>query len=84
MSNGRGARFAFLTALGLMRRGFFIPYRYADRVPAPGARAPYDAMEALLGAHEAVFLALLDRVEEQAAARAAIPRATRGPGAPPP
>jgi predicted O-methyltransferase YrrM len=73
MSNGRGSRFAFLTALGLKRRGFFIPYRYADRVPAPGTRAPYDAIEALFAAHEAVFLALLDRVEEQRATLLAIP-----------
>ena len=29
------------TVLGLGRKGFFIPYRYAHALPRPGARAPY-------------------------------------------
>jgi len=62
---GRGARFAFLTAFGIARLGFFIPYRHAGRVPGPGTRAPYGPIERLFAAHEAVFQATLDRVEDQ-------------------
>jgi hypothetical protein len=36
--------------LGLARRGFFIPYRYADRLPSAGNRPPYPAIEARLAA----------------------------------
>jgi len=62
----RGSRFALTTVLGLGRRGFFIPYRHAPRVPAPGTRPTYAAIETLFAAHEAVFLAMLDRVEDLA------------------
>ena len=31
------------TVLGLARKGFFIPYRYANVVPRPGARALRDS-----------------------------------------
>jgi predicted O-methyltransferase YrrM len=66
MGPWRGNRFALMTALGLGRRGFFIPYRHAHRVPAPGTRPTYAAIETLFAAHEAVFLAMLDRVEDLA------------------
>jgi predicted O-methyltransferase YrrM len=32
------------TVLGLRRRGFFIPYRYADTLPEAGGILPYDPM----------------------------------------
>lgn len=66
MGRQRGTGFAVLTALGLARRGFFIPYRHAHRLAAPGTRPPYGAVETLFAAHEAVFLAMLDRVEDLA------------------
>jgi hypothetical protein len=56
----RRARLGLPTVLGLRPRGFFIPYRYADRMPLPGALAPYGAVEAVLQAHAPAFLALLD------------------------
>ena len=60
----RRGRLAWLTALGLARMGFFIPYRYAGRVAAAGTRPPYAAIERLFAGHEAVFRATLDRVED--------------------
>ena len=36
------------TVLGLARKGFFIPYRYAHALPRPGARAPYAILGELL------------------------------------
>jgi hypothetical protein len=35
------------TILGLARRGFFIPYRYAGGVPRAGSSSPYAAIESL-------------------------------------
>ena len=49
-----------MTVLNLAKRGFFIPYRYADRLPGPGARMAYPAAEARLANAEAQFQALLD------------------------
>ncbi len=51
--------FGLLTVLGLSRRGFFIPYRYAERLPGPGKRAGYPEAEAILARAEARFLDLL-------------------------
>lgn len=50
----------------LMRRprGFFIPHRYADRLPRAGERGPYDAIEDRFSSRRAAFeegLALIDR-----------------------
>ncbi len=52
--------FGLVTVLNLAKRGFFIPYRYADRLPGPGARTAYPAAEARLSRAEAKFRALLD------------------------
>ncbi|MDX1575013.1 MAG: class I SAM-dependent methyltransferase [Kiloniellales bacterium] len=49
-----------LTVLNLARRGFFIPYRYAERLPRPGARNPYPAAEARLAGAKSRFRALLE------------------------
>ncbi|HLB80698.1 MAG TPA: hypothetical protein VJJ77_09345, partial [Dongiaceae bacterium] len=46
------------TVFGLARRGFFIPYRYAGRLPA--AQAPYAAIEALFAARTDGFAAAVD------------------------
>jgi hypothetical protein len=43
-----------------LRRGFFIPYRYAHRLAAPGARPTYRAIGDLLAAREDRFAAVLD------------------------
>lgn len=51
---------AVSTVLGRRPRGFFIPYRYAHRIPA--RRPPYPAFEALFAAHRADFQAVLDAV----------------------
>ena len=47
--------------LGGRPGGFFIPYRYADQVPAAGTRAPYPAAEAVLAAALPEMTAALER-----------------------
>ncbi len=76
--SARRLRFGLATVLGLAKRGFFIPYRYAGTLPPPGTRAPYDAIEALFDAHRADFAALLDGLADYAEPFAAI-----GPDSPP-
>jgi len=56
------------TVLGLRPRGWFIPHRYAAHLPPPGTQPSYPAIEALFGAHEAQFAAVLDLVDVHAAA----------------
>ena len=63
------------TVLGVARRGYFIPYRYADRLPKV---AGYEAIEALFRRREPAFAAVLDRIEAHADALRAI-----GDGPPP-
>ncbi len=53
------------TVLGLSRRGFFIPHRYAKDLPGPGERAPYEAIAALFARHEDDFAATLAKIETQ-------------------
>lgn len=43
------------TLFGFAPRGFFLPYRYADRLPGPGQRRAYEAIEARFRALEAEF-----------------------------
>ena len=76
--SARRLRFGLATVLGLAKRGFFIPYRYADTLPPPGARPPYRAIEALFDAHRAAFVTLIDGLGGYADAFAAI-----GPDDPP-
>ena len=76
--SARRLRFGLATVLGLAKRGFFIPYRYADALPPPGARPTYRAIEALFDAHRAEFVALIDGLGVYADAFAAI-----GPDNPP-
>ncbi len=56
------------TVLGLARKGFFIPYRYAHVLPRPGARAPYAILGELLHQHEDDFRTLLDGMDGFASA----------------
>ncbi len=55
----RATRFGLLTVLGLARRGFFIPYRYADTVEAAG----YPALEPVFSAAEPAMRAVLAAIE---------------------
>jgi len=73
----RRLRLGVPTVLGLARRGFFIPYRYADRLPPAGARPPYPAIEARLAAATPAFL-------ERLASLALHREALAGIGAAPP
>ncbi len=52
-----------LTALGLARRGFYIPCRGAAGLPLPGALPPYAALAALMAAGESAFAAHLALIE---------------------
>lgn len=74
--SGRARRrriwFGLLTVLDLAKRGFFIPYRYADRLPGPGARGPYPAAEARLARAEGRFRDLLEDLGRYQAALEAI------------
>lgn len=44
-----------LTVLNLARRGFFIPYRYAESLPGPGERPAYPPVEKILEAQRHAF-----------------------------
>jgi hypothetical protein len=58
--------------LGLARRGFFIPYRYAAELPAAGTRPPYPAVEALFAEGRSRFAALLAAMDRRRDALLAI------------
>jgi hypothetical protein len=62
----RRLRLGLTTLLGLRKRGFFIPYRYADRVPSREDRPPYHALEPLFATAEPTFLALLEAMNRHA------------------
>ena len=68
----RRLAFCLSTVLGLKRRGFFIPYRYADQLPRHGKQRAYEALEPLFRAAEPAFLDVLARMGFHAAALAAI------------
>jgi hypothetical protein len=72
VTNFRRLWFGLATVLGLARRGFFIPYRYAADLTAPGARPPYDPVARLFAGHEADFAAMLARLDHYADALMAI------------
>lgn len=57
-----------LTALGMARRGFFIPCRGAAELPAPGSLPPYAALSTVMAARESAFAAHLAVIEGFAAA----------------
>ncbi|HYD98304.1 MAG TPA: class I SAM-dependent methyltransferase [Alphaproteobacteria bacterium] len=51
--------FGLSTTLGLAQRGFFIPFRHADRLPPPGRTDAYPAIAALMAARREAFSDLL-------------------------
>jgi hypothetical protein len=55
--------FGLQTLLGLKRRGFFIPYRYADGLPKPGGIPAYGALEARFAGAEPEMTACLGLIE---------------------
>ena len=55
----RRLRLGLSTLLGFGKRGFFIPYRYADQVPARRDRASYEALEPIFAEAAERFAALL-------------------------
>ncbi len=60
----RALRMGLATVLGTARRGFFIPYRYADAVPSPVAS--YDAIASRLEASRPAFTAHIAAIERLA------------------
>jgi hypothetical protein len=56
----RRLRLGLVTLFGFKKRGFFIPYRYADQVSARAERLPYHALEPLFAAAEPTFFALIE------------------------
>jgi hypothetical protein len=64
----RRLAFGLLTLFGVRRRGFFIPYRYADQLPEFRMRAGYPSLEPLFTAAEADFAAVLRRIDAYAVA----------------
>jgi len=73
-SRGRRRRLVLglATVLGVAKRGFFIPYCYAGRVPKPDRRPPYAELESLFAAHEGAFGALLSEIDQFAEALGAL------------
>lgn len=59
----RRFRFGVATLTGLARRGFFIPYRYADAVPKAGRRPEALAASRAFAAAEPMFLKILADIE---------------------
>jgi len=59
----RRARLGLLTVLGLARRGYFIPYRFAESLPAPGRVPAYPALAALFKQAEPAFADTLAAIE---------------------
>ena len=69
---GRRLALGLATLLGIRRQGFFIPYRYADQLPAPGRLPPYAAMAARLARCSPAMTQVLDWINGYAADLAAI------------
>lgn len=74
----RRLRFGLATLLGWQKRGFFIPYRYADQIAEPGRRPAYEQLETLFAAAEPQFAQLLATLADYRDALSAI-----GPDTPP-
>lgn len=64
--------FGLSTLLGIRKRGFFIPYRYADQID--GVRSPYTTLEATFRAAEPDFSRLIQSFETYEPALRAIGR----------
>ena len=64
---GRRLALGLATLLGIRRRGFFIPYRYADQIPEAGRLPPYPALAARLAAGAPAMAEVLDWIDGYAA-----------------
>lgn len=71
-AGARRLAFGLLTTLNLKRRGFFIPYRYADQVPDRGERGSYDTLASHFAEAEPIFSAMLESMDLHADALTAI------------
>jgi len=60
------------TILGLARRGFFIPYRYAETLPPPGDLPPYGPVENRMAAQRGRISFWIDAIDGFAAELEAI------------
>lgn len=54
------------TVLGFPPQGWFIPHRYADRLPPPGAQPPYVEIEALFERRAPAFAAVIELIDGHA------------------
>jgi predicted O-methyltransferase YrrM len=63
----RSLRLGLLTVLGLARRGFFIPYRYADTFPEPGHVPRYLHIEEMFASAQSDFADVLSVIDGMAA-----------------
>ena len=64
--HGRHMRLGLLTVLGLARRGFFIPHRYAHTLPRLGHNQSYEQLEAVMTAASEHFDAVLEEIDKLA------------------
>ena len=64
---GRRMRLGLLTVLGLARRGFFIPHRYAHTLPRLGHNQSYEPLEAVMAAATEQFELVLKEIDKLAA-----------------
>ena len=64
--HGRRMRLGLLTVLGLARRGFFIPHRYAHTLPRLGHNQSYEPLEAVMTAASEQFEAVLEEIDKLA------------------
>jgi len=61
--NMRRLRMGLNTLLNIKKQGFFIPYRYADSIPARKTRETYPALFELFQSHEPVFSTFLEEMQ---------------------
>ncbi len=84
-ARSRTLRLGLATVLGLGKRGFFIPHRYAGEAAAPAARGVYREIERIFAARGGEFREVIAGLDKLAPALEAIARAEAagaGPRAP--
>jgi predicted O-methyltransferase YrrM len=72
VKRGRRLRLGLSTLFGLGKRGFFIPYRYADQIPERGDRASYEAIEPIFAEAADAFAQILRSMNDYTEAFRAI------------
>ncbi len=75
----RRLQLGLATLFGAAPKGWFIPYRHAASLPAPGARRPYAIAESLFRDAEGRFRLTLAAIERHGADLAAIENAAPAP-----